>query len=653
MCKACHCHETEHTFPACHCHHEEPSTHGGCHCHEHEENEEQPLWRALLPMMVSALLLLVGIFANPFAANLRWIVYVVAYLPIALPIFKEAIEEMGKGEVFNEFTLMLLATVGAFAIGEYPEAVAVLLFYAVGECFQDRAVGRARRDIKALVSLRPDTVTVVSENGECHTQQPEQVAVGSVIEVVAGGRVPLDGMLLTEQATFDTAALTGEAEPRSFTQGEEVAAGVIAMGRVVQLRVVRPYNESALQRILSMVNDAAARKAPAELFIRKFARIYTPIVIALALLIAVVPTLFVAHFSTWLYRALVFLVISCPCALVVSIPLAYFRGIGVASRMGILFKGGNYLDAVTHLTHVVFDKTGTLTTGTFAVTHVTAAPNYNKEQVIGFAAALESHSSHPIGRAIVAACHAKAQDAEQMEELSGLGLHGKVDGHDVLVGKADLLRLKGVDIPAEAAANTAGTAVHCAVDGQWTGTLWLSDEPRAEAAATISRLKQMGVVETCVLSGDKASVVEALANRVGADCWRGNLLPEGKVREMETMKARAGASAQMAFVGDGINDAPVMALSNVAFAMGGTGADAAVETADVVIQSDNLSRVADAISIGRRTHALVRVNITLALGIKVAVMVAGAFGLTSLWAAVLADTGVALLCVANTYFIRK
>lgn len=604
-------------------------------------------------MMVSALLLLVGIFANPFAANLRWIVYVVAYLPIALPIFKEAIEEMGKGEVFNEFTLMLLATVGAFAIGEYPEAVAVLLFYAVGECFQDRAVGRARRDIKALVSLRPDTVTVVSENGECHTQQPEQVAVGSVIEVVAGGRVPLDGMLLTEQATFDTATLTGEAEPRSFTQGEEVAAGVIAMGRVVQLRVVRPYNESALQRILSMVNDAAARKAPAELFIRKFARIYTPIVIALALLIAVVPTLFVGHFSTWLYRALVFLVISCPCALVVSIPLAYFRGIGVASRMGILFKGGNYLDAVTHLTHVVFDKTGTLTTGTFAVTHVAAAPNYNKEQVIGFAAALESHSSHPIGRAIVAACHAKAQGAEQMEELSGLGLHGKVDGHDVLLGKADLLRLKGVDIPAEAAANTAGTAVHCAVDGQWTGTLWLSDEPRAEAAATISRLKQMGVVETCVLSGDKASVVEALANRVGADCWRGNLLPEGKVREMEMMKARAGASAQMAFVGDGINDAPVMALSNVAFAMGGTGADAAVETADVVIQSDNLSRVADAISIGRRTHALVRVNITLALGIKVAVMVAGAFGLTSLWAAVLADTGVALLCVANTYFIRK
>lgn len=653
MCKACHCHETEHTSPACHCHHEEPSTHGGCHCHEHKENEEQPLWLALLPMMVSALLLLVGIFANPFAANLRWIVYVVAYLPIALPIFKEAIEEMGKGEVFNEFTLMLLATVGAFAIGEYPEAVAVLLFYAVGECLQDRAVGRARRDIKALVSLRPDTVTVVSENGECHTQQPEQVAVGSVIEVVAGGRVPLDGMLLTEQATFDTAALTGEAEPRSFTQGEEVAAGVIAMGRVVQLRVVRPYNESALQRILSMVNDAAARKAPAELFIRKFARIYTPIVIALALLIAVVPTLFVGHFSTWLYRALVFLVISCPCALVVSIPLAYFRGIGVASRMGILFKGGNYLDAVTHLTHVVFDKTGTLTTGTFAVTHVAAAPNYNKEQVIGLAAALESHSSHPIGRAIVAACHAKAQGAEQMEELSGLGLHGKVDGHDVLLGKADLLRLKGVDIPAEAAANTAGTAVHCAVDGQWTGTLWLSDEPRAEAAATISRLKQMGVVETCVLSGDKASVVEALANRVGADRWRGNLLPEGKVREMETMKARAGASAQMAFVGDGINDAPVMALSNVAFAMGGTGADAAVETADVVIQSDNLSRVADAISIGRRTHALVRVNITLALGIKVAVMVAGAFGLTSLWAAVLADTGVALLCVANTYFIRK
>lgn len=622
------------------------------------------MWRALLPMAVAALLLIVGIVANPLPAW-PWAVFVLAYLPVGLPILKEAGEEIAKGDIFNEFTLMVLATVGAFAIGEYPEAVAVLLFYSVGEYFQDRAVGRARRDIQSLVNLRPDTAIVIDHDGRRTNVKPEAVEVGSVIEVVAGERVPLDGTLLTERADFDTAALTGEAEPRSIDVEDEVAAGMIAIGRVVRVRVLRPYAKSALQRIMTMVEDAASRKSHAEMFIRRFARVYTPVVIALAALIALVPPLLAGGtgWTVWLYRALVFLVISCPCALVVSVPLAYFRGIGVASRMGILFKGGNYLDAVARLSHVVFDKTGTLTTGQFVVSQVTCAEGetVGADNLLRMVAAVERKSTHPVARAIVAAADSKGDTqanaasalvADMVEEEPGLGLRGMVAGHELLVGKAALLEAHGIDT-GKTETTTGDTMVYCGMDGRYAGMIALGDQPRPEAAKGIERLHALGIKRTCVLSGDRSAAVERLAQTLGIDEWHADLLPEGKVEQMQRIKQQCADTGKVAFVGDGINDAPVLAMSDVGFAMGGAGSDAAVETADVVIQSDNPSRVADAIMIGRRTRSLVRYNIALALGIKVAVMLAGALGYASLWAAVLADTGVALLCVANTYAIRS
>lgn len=639
------------------CHHHEEHQHGhGCCCNEHEQ-EEKSLWRSLLPIIVSALLLVCGLVANPFSAHLTWIVFLLAYLPIGLPIIKEAIGEMAEGEIFNEFTLMLIATIGAFAIGEYPEAVAVLLFYSVGEYFQDRAVDRAQRDIQSLVNLRPDFATVVSPDGTKAQKAPEEVLKNEVIEVVAGGRIPLDGMLLNERAFFDTAALTGEPEPRSIEAGKEVSAGMIATGSVVRLRVLRPYAESALQRILNMVRDAASRKSKAEMFIRRFARIYTPIVIVLAAIVAILPPLFTGgEWTTWLYRALVFLVISCPCALVVSIPLAYFRGIGVASRRGILFKGGNYLDAVTRLKEVVFDKTGTLTTGHFAVDHVRTSEETDEQKLLLLVAAVERYSTHPIAKAIVEKVGEKGlTTAEGVEEVAGLGLKAQVDGKKLLVGKLSLLTNDGIEVPQHFAEDEAFTYIYCAIDGHFAGMIALSDQPRTEAAQGINRLHALGI-STAMLSGDRTAVVARLAKTLGIDRFHGDLLPEGKVETFKHIKEERQAEKayfKVAFVGDGINDAPVLALSDIGFAMGGAGSDAAVETADVVIQSDNPALVAEAITIGRKTHRLVVFNISLALAVKVVVMLASALGFASLWGAVVADTGVTLLCVANTYLIRN
>ncbi len=657
MCKehshhtTCCCHEQKE-----HSHHSHSHTDGcscGCGCHQHSHEGEASAWRTLWPMIASSALLLWGILANPFPAY-EWLLFIIAYLPLGCPILKEAWEEVREGDVFNEFTLMLLATVGAFAIGEYPEAVGVLLFYSVGEYFQDKAVGRARRDIQALVNLRPETATVVDSDGERQKRKPEEVKVGEVVEVVTGGRVPLDGRLLTPHAEFDTAALTGESMPRSFEQGEEVAAGVIALGQVVRIEVTKPYAESALQRILHLVEEASSRKSHAEMFIRQFAHVYTPIVIALAVVTALVPPLFVGGWSTWVYRALVFLVISCPCALVVSIPLAYFRGIGVASRKGILFKGGNFLDAVTQLTHVVFDKTGTLTTGTFAVEEVVAAEGVSQECLLQMVAAVERKSTHPIARALVA----KAQslptlEAAEVSEEAGRGLRAEVGGQEVIVGRAEWLTSQNIEIRGRAKENAAYTYVYCALNGKFAGRIALADQPRPDAAQTIARLHCLGIAHVGMLSGDRLPVVKQLAEHLGVDHYCAELLPEGKVEQMQRVKQQLPKGEKVAFVGDGINDAPVLALSDVAFAMGDKGADAAVETADVVIQTDQLQRIADAVQIGRLTRTLVRCNIGLALGIKIGVMAASALGFASLWAAVLADTGVALLCVANTYFIRK
>lgn len=639
-----------------------------------------------LPAAISLLMLLAGITMNYFGL-FRWpesafAWYALAYLPVGLPVLKEAIHGLRRREFFNEFTLMGIATIGAFCIGEYPEGVAVMLFYSIGEHFQESAVSRARKNIKALLDIRPETATAV-RNGQPVEVHPREVKPGETLEVKTGGRIPLDGILQTERASFNTAALTGESVPRTIRKEEAVLAGMIVTDRVVQLRVDKPYNESALSRILAMVQDAAERKAPVELFIRRFSRIYTPVVVALALLIVLVPFAysliepsFSFVFNDWFYRALVFLVISCPCALVVSIPLGYFGGIGAASRAGILFKGGNYLDAITKVNAVVFDKTGTLTQGVFEVRRVESVLPGGEEELLSYVAAAEEKSNHPVARAIMryASCSGEKYFAptshrttpvganyyspnpttqlppSQVEEIAGNGLRACINGKEVLVGNGQLLRQSGVSYPHELD-EIADTTIFCAVNRQYAGYLVLADEPKPDAARAIAELKRLKIDNIQILSGDKQEIVTNLAEKLGVPLAYGDLLPEGKVKHMEALKSNPAHC--VAFVGDGINDAPVLALSDVGIAMGGLGSDAAIETADVVIQTDQPSKIATAIRIGRATRRIVWQNISLAFGVKLIVLLLGAGGMATLWEAVFADVGVALIAILNAIRIQK
>lgn len=609
--------------------------------------------RNFLKPAVSLAMLLAGIIMS--AAGVEWFAsqtvklvwYVVAFLPVGLGVMKEAWEQAAKGDVFSEFMLMSVASIGAFVIGEYPEAVAVMLFYCIGETLQDMAVDRARDNIKSLMEFRPDHASVVSGQSVV-VKAPADVRPGDIIEVKPGERVPLDGELIGSAAAFNTAALTGESVPRTIEQGGEVLAGMISSDSVVRLRVLRPESQSAVSRILSMVEEASERKAPAELFIRKFARIYTPVVIALAVLTVVVPWLwsladagFAYDFDTWFYRALIFLVISCPCALVISVPLSYFGGIGAASKHGILFKGGNYLDAITHIDTVVFDKTGTLTTGEFSVVRVDGE---DRDGLIDIVAAIERGSNHPIAKAIVAAAKNANLTATDVKDVPGYGLTAVVDGHSWAVGTLKLLEREGVAYPAELA-SVHETIVACAEDGRYEGCLFLADTLKDDACRAVSQLRQNGVGRVEILSGDKQALVDRVAGELKVDKGYGDLLPEGKVSHIN--EARRGGR-KVAFVGDGINDAPVLALSDVGIAMGALGADMAIETADVVIQTDQPSKVAAAIRIGRLTRRIVAQNITFAIGVKVLVMALGLAGMANLWGAVFADVGVALLAVLNS-----
>lgn len=598
----------------------------------------------------------VGFFGQPYVA-LAW--YVLAYLPVGLPVMKEAWESILRKDFFSEFTLMSIATIGAFYIGEYPEGVAVMLFYAIGEIFQNKAVDKARRNISALLDVRPEKAEVI-RGGRRSTESPREVKIGETIEVKAGERVSLDGRLLSDIADFNTAALTGESIPRTIRKGEEVWAGMIVTDRVVRIEVTRLYDQSSLSRILEMVQNAAKRKAPTELFIRKFARIYTPIVTGLAVLIVLLPYVysiidpgFGFVFDHWLYRALVFLVISCPCALVVSIPLGYFGGIGAASREGILFKGGNYLDAITKVNTVVFDKTGTLTKGVFEVQSVHPAEGFSANQLLRMIVAVEHQSNHPIARAIV-----KYADTLTIEtgtpsfltEIAGYGLTATLDGKKVLAGNIRLLGQNGVVYP-EDLRQIPETIICGAIDGRYAGYLLLSDTPKEDAREAIEDLNKLNIHHIEILSGDKQAIVSKLASSLGVKRHYGDLLPEGKVERLE--KLRADPANFIAFVGDGINDAPVLALSHVGIAMGGLGSDAAIETADVVIQTDQPSKVATAIRIGKITRSIVWQNIALAFGVKLIVLLLGAGGLATLWEAVFADVGVALLAICNAMRIGR
>jgi len=624
--------------------------------HDHSPSSDGTL-QMFLPAIISLVLLLIAIGLDNyipqswFTGWVRIIWYSIAYLPVGFPVLKEAVESIAKGEIFSEFLLMSIATVGAFAIGEYPEGVAVMLFYSVGEVFQGLAVKRAKANIKSLLDQRPDEVTIL-QNNEAKTIKAASANVGDIIQLKAGEKLGLDGELLSENASFNTAALTGESKPDTKTKGETVLAGMINLNTVAQVKVTTAYKDSKLSKILEMVQNATAQKAPTELFIRKFAKIYTPIVVLLAILITGLPYFFVEdyEFSQWLYRALVFLVISCPCALVISIPLGYFGGIGAASKNGILFKGSNFLDLIANIQNVVMDKTGTMTEGVFKVQEVVLKPEFNKDEILAMVNTLESQSTHPVATAIHQFVGKVDSNIElkNVEEISGHGLKAEINGKELLVGNFKLMDkfLISYDIDPT---TIVYTLIAIAYDKKFVGYLTIADSIKEDAQETVNKLKALGV-NTVMLSGDKSTVVKFVADKLGIINSFGDLLPEDKVNKVKELKA---LNQTVCFVGDGVNDAPVVALSDVGIAMGGLGSDATIETADVVIQDDMPSKIPMAINIGKQTKKIVWQNIILAFGVKGIVLVLGAGGLATMWEAVFADVGVALLAILNAVRIQN
>lgn len=612
-----------------------------------------------MPAAFSFVLLVAGIALDNhwlprpavFTGGARLLWYTAAYVPVAFPVIRDMVGAFAKRDLFSEFTLMTIATVGAFMIGEYPEGVAVMLFYTIGENFQSLAVRKAKGNIRALLDQRPDEVTVIADGG-VRTIKAHAASVGQTIQLRPGDRLALDGELVSDRASFDTAALTGESRPDTKVEGDTVLAGMVNLNRVALVRVTAAYTDSKLSRILALVQHASTQKAPTELFIRKFAKIYTPIVVVLATLIAVVPYFFVAHyvFSDWLYRALIFLVISCPCALVISIPLGYFGGIGAASRRGLLVKGSNFLDTLAHAKHVVMDKTGTLTKGVFDVQDVTIMEGFDKTTLLALVNALEGHSSHPVATAI----HRYIGKAEQtpqltdIEEVAGLGLKATVNDQQLLVGNFRLLDKFGVSYSVDPL-RVAHTVIAIAYQGKLAGYFTIADELKPDAIAAVTSLKAMGITPT-LLSGDRSTVVQDIARKLGVSRAYGDLLPEDKVMKVNEIKT---GGERVIFVGDGLNDAPVLALSDVGIAMGGLGSDAAIETADVVIQDDAPGRIPLSIKIGKATRRIVWQNITMAFAVKAAVLLLGAGGMATMWEAVFADVGVALLAVFNAIRIQR
>jgi Cd2+/Zn2+-exporting ATPase len=636
--------------------------------HEVEKDEGKPLQKneiaqknilkQYLPATISLVMLLFGIatdnFFKPafFTGYIRIVWYAIAYLPVGLPVIKEGWEAILKKEFFTEFTLMVLATLGAFAIGQYPEGVAVMLFYAIGELFQSAAVSKAKNNIKALLDVRPSSASVLRNNRYVEVK-PEEVQLNEIVQIKAGEKVPLDGEMLSDGSSFNTAALTGESKPKSIYKGEQVLAGMLNLDKVIELKVTKKFADSSLARILDMVQNATARKAKTELLIRKFAKIYTPIVFFLAVALVIIPYFVVSDyvFTQWLYRALIFLVISCPCALVISIPLGYFGGIGAASKNGILFKGSNYLELMTKINTVVMDKTGTLTAGVFKVQEI-VTNGMDKKEFIKMLAALESKSTHPIAKAIAA--YEKNETliykADDIEEISGHGLKGKVNGKEVLAGNTKLL--KKFNIAYDTAIDEiVESIVLVAINNQYAGYVLIADEVKEDAQEAIKQMHQNGITQIIMLSGDKNSITQKIAKQIGIDTAFGDLLPENKVQKVEELKQ--DKTKTIAFVGDGINDAPVLALSDVGIAMGAMGSDAAIETANVVIQTDHPSKIATAIKIGKATRSIVFQNIILAFAVKITVLALGAGGLATMWEAVFADVGVALLAIVNAVRIQR
>jgi Cd2+/Zn2+-exporting ATPase len=624
--------------------------------HNHSSSESVSNFKTYIPAIFSFVLLIIGIALDYFDASffkdwLRIILYLVAYIPVGFPVLKEGWKSIKNGDFFTEFFLMSIATIGAFIIGEYPEGVAVMLFYAVGELFQNAAVTRAKSNIKALLDVRPNEA-LVFRNNDYNSVNPETVEIGEKVQVRVGEKVPLDGILLSKKGSFNTAALTGESKPDTIAKGEKVFAGSINMDGVIEIETTKEFKDSSIARILDMVQNATARKSKTELFIRQFARIYTPIVVFSAIAVTFLPYFFVDDyiFRDWLYRALIFLVISCPCALVISIPLGYFGGLGAASKNGILFKGASFLDAMTKINTLVMDKTGTMTKGVFKIKEVKSI-GWEEKEFMKYLIAMEEQSTHPIAKAILEyKDEGIGYKASEVSEIAGKGLKGIVNGKIVLVGNKALMVSNNIKVLKETE-NIVESIVLVSIDNSFTGYVVIADELKEDAKETITALHKVGINNLIMLSGDKDSITQQVAKELGIDWAKGGLLPEDKLKEVERLKQNS--NNKIAFIGDGINDAPVLAASNVGIAMGGLGSDVAIETADVIIQTDQPSKVVKAIKISRSTRKIVLQNIVLAFGVKVIVLILGAGGLATMWEAVFADVGVALLAILNAVRLQK
>ncbi len=624
---------------------------------EVEEKETVTFNKEYIIPTVGLLFLLIGIgldyFDVPFfKAPIPLIWFGIIYIFIGGPIVLKSLKLIAKGDVYNEFVLMSVATIGAFAIGSYAEGIAVMLFYVIGELFQEAAVNKAKRSIEALLKVQVEEV-IVLENGTTIIKHPKEVSIGQIIQTKPGQKIALDGELVSDFASLNTAALTGESAPDTKEKGEEVLAGMVNLNKVIEVKVTSKYEDTKLSKILKLVQEAVGRKAKTQLLISRLAKVYTPIVFWLAVALVILPYFFLGDdyaFQTWFQRALIFLVISCPCALVISIPLGYFGGIGAGSRNGILFKGSNFLDLMTKIDTVVMDKTGTLTKGVFEVQKVVAI-DFEESLLLELVAVLENNSTHPIAEAIVKYANVKSNLlASNVEEISGHGMKGNVGDYEILAGNTKLLDKYNISYDLSLHQNTE-TIVVIVINNKYAGYITIADTIKEDAKEAILALHAIDkVTEIIMLSGDKQAVVDKVAQQLGIDKAIGGLLPEGKIKEVEKLKAQGKT---IAFIGDGINDAPVITLSDVGLAMGGLGSDAAIETADVIIQTDQPSKIATAIQIGNATNKIIWQNIALALGVKILVLILGAMGMATMWEAVIADVGVALLAILNAVRIQR
>ena len=617
----------------------------------YNDEDKKRTIRLAVGAVVYAIGMALTVFAKlPTLAELAFLI--VAYVILGWDVVWQAVKNITRGQVFDEHFLMSVSTIGAFAIGEYPEAVAVMLFYQVGEFFQSLAVKRSRKSISDLMDIRPDSATV-KRNGVLQVVSPESVAVGEIIVVKPGEKIPLDGIVVDGESMLDTKALTGESVPRSIRKGDEALSGCINQSGLLTLKVTKSFGESTVSKITDLVENASARKAPTENFITTFARYYTPVVVGMAAVLAIIPPLVLGGgWSEWLRRGFVFLIVSCPCALVISIPLTFFGGIGAASKRGVLVKGSNYLEALNKVSVVVFDKTGTLTKGVFEVANIIPAAGYQKEQVLEYAAQAESYSNHPIAKSILAT-YGKPIDQKQFsdfEEISGHGISVMVQGKKILAGNSKLMESEKI---AYAACDAAGTKFYVAADGSYVGCILIADEVKPDSKCAIAELKKIGVEKTVMLTGDDERIGKSVADELGLDAYYAQLLPDQKVEKLEMLDKQKRQGSKLAFVGDGINDAPVLARADVGIAMGGLGSDAAIEAADVVLMTDEPSKLVEAIDVAKATKRIVMQNIVIAFGIKSVFLVLGALGMAGMWEAVFGDVGVTIIAVLNAMRILK